>query len=241
MALISAGSGLAGAGILAGSNILGSALNGANSESYGTSTNDSSYGYSGSSSSYSDNYSESWDNIYGSEASAKDIQRAKEANELQDKYLLAQMEYNAKEAQVAREWQEYMSNTSYQRAVADLYKAGLNPILAAGNYGASTPMGAMASSGLQTAHKAQTFADRRAGSYSESHSESSSSESGGGSSHGESEQSSKAEQQATSLAKGAAKTVGEAVKSLAEGINKAFNNAGSAKSFVDGHNVPLNY
>lgn len=53
--------------------------------------------------------------------------------------------YNAEQAQKNRDWQEYMSNTSYQRAVADLQKAGLNPILAYSQGGASTPSSSAAS------------------------------------------------------------------------------------------------
>lgn len=51
------------------------------------------------------------------------------------------MNYNSTEALANREWQERMSNTSYQRAVEDMKKAGLNPILAFANGGASTPGG----------------------------------------------------------------------------------------------------
>ena len=51
------------------------------------------------------------------------------------------MSYNSTEALKNREWQEHMSNTSYQRAVEDMKKAGLNPILAFSNGGASTPGG----------------------------------------------------------------------------------------------------
>lgn len=53
----------------------------------------------------------------------------------------AAMNYNSAEALANRQFQERMSSTSYQRAVEDMKKAGLNPILAFANGGASTPGG----------------------------------------------------------------------------------------------------
>lgn len=52
------------------------------------------------------------------------------------------------EAQKNRDWQERMSNTSYQRAMHDMRAAGLNPMLAFMKGGASTPGGASAT-GMQ--------------------------------------------------------------------------------------------
>lgn len=67
--------------------------------------------------------------------------------------------FNASQAGLQREWAQNMSNTQYQRGVADMRAAGLNPALAYERGGAGVPSGASASSGSGPGGSAPRFTE----------------------------------------------------------------------------------
>lgn len=78
-----------------------------------------------------------------------------EAAAFNERMWQKQADFNAEQAQIQRDWQERMSNTQYQRAMADMQKAGLNPILAYTQGGAGVPNGAVATVGGSQMSSAQ--------------------------------------------------------------------------------------
>ena len=72
-------------------------------------------------------------------------------------------EANERIAQENRDFQERMSNTSYQRAMSDMQRAGLNPMLAFRQGGSSTPSGAVAQMGNVGAAGVQGYANSAQG------------------------------------------------------------------------------
>lgn len=70
----------------------------------------------------------------------------------------AQNAANQRNAQNQMDFQERMSNSAYQRATDDMKKAGINPMLAYSQGGASTPSGALPAVNSETKSKLGEFA-----------------------------------------------------------------------------------
>lgn len=78
-------------------------------------------------------------------ATANGLISASDANAANAAMFQQVIDFNSAEAQKNRDFQEYMSNTQYQRLVKDLEKAGINPLMAVQGMNPSSPTGSSAS------------------------------------------------------------------------------------------------
>lgn len=102
----------------------------------------------------------------GRQANIANIREARRQESFQERLVGRQEKFQTtnigRQEQFGREmvgrreaYQERMSNTAYQRAMQDMRSAGINPILAYSQGGASTPTGGSASIGAATGSRAQ--------------------------------------------------------------------------------------
>lgn len=86
----------------------------------------------------SDTFLQYLDGLFSSVGAENELNREFNADE-----AVKQRQWSSQEAELNRLFQERMDSSRYQRSVADLSAAGLNPILAATNGVTTTPSGAV--------------------------------------------------------------------------------------------------
>lgn len=102
----------------------------------------------------------------GSAATASSNIQAAQANTSAIDAWNKAAQFNAEQAIIQRQWEEQMANTTYQRTIEDMKKAGINPILAAGIglNGDSVGSGAMATMSSPDTYMANSYADSQSAS-----------------------------------------------------------------------------
>lgn len=102
----------------------------------------------------------------GSAATASSNIQAAQANTSAIDAWNKAAQYNAEQAEIQRQWQERMANTTYQRTMEDMKRAGINPILAAGMGLSADSVGSGASASISSpsTYMANSYADSQSAS-----------------------------------------------------------------------------
>lgn len=106
-------------------------------------------------------YNDALDRMYNAEQSYLAFQRESQFNSAEAE---KNRQFNSAEAEKQRAFEKDMSDTAYQRAMADMQKAGLNPLLAYQQGGASTPSVSAASGSAASSSSSGGYSQSKASS-----------------------------------------------------------------------------
>lgn len=93
---------------------------------------------------------DAWQSLFGVVGNIVGKYTGSELTDAEKQAMTAEQNFNAQEAEKARQFEKEQADTAYQRKVADLQKAGLNPALAVGSAGSPVASGNAASASVSS-------------------------------------------------------------------------------------------